>query len=204
VRRRIADAGGQDVRIVCVTKGFGLDALAALRSAGATDIGESYARELGAKSTADPGLVEALAVHFIGRIQTNKVRLVAPLVTLWQSVDRVEVAREIARRAPDASVLIQVNVSGEASKGGCAPSAAGALVAQARGLGLDVQGLMTVGHSAGPPQARAGFVLLASLVDDLGLPVCSMGMSGDLEVAVESGSTMVRVGSAILGTRSGG
>jgi pyridoxal phosphate enzyme (YggS family) len=186
---------------VCVTKGFGLDAIGAVRGAGALDVAESYAQELVAKSAADPALLASLTVHFIGRVQTNKVRLVAPLVGLWQSVDRAEVAVEIARRAPGAAVLVQVNVSGEASKGGCPPAATSALATRCQSLGLVVRGLMTVGHSAGAAAAKPGFVRLRALADDLGLAECSMGMSDDLEAAVEAGSTMVRVGSALFGPR---
>lgn len=190
VRRRIGDDA---VRLVAVTKGFGADAVAAAVAAGVPDVGESYAQELREKAP-----VEGATWHFVGRLQTNKVRQVAGLVDLWQSVDRAELAEEIARRAPGAAVLVQVNVSGEAQKGGCAPADAPALVARCGALGLDVRGLMTVGHPADP---RPGFRLLAGLADDLGLPERSMGMSGDLEIAVEEGATMVRVGRALFGPR---
>ena len=190
VRRRI----GGDVRVVAVTKGHGVDAVHAALAAGLTDIGESYAQELRDKARG----VEGASWHFVGRLQTNKVRLVADLVDLWQSVDRGELADEIARRAPGAAVLVQVNVSGEPQKGGCDPADAPALAARCADAGLDVRGLMTVGHPADP---RPGFRLLTTLADDLGLPERSMGMSGDLEIAVEEGATMVRVGRALFGPR---
>ena len=189
VRRRIGD----EVRVVAVTKGHGVDAVRAALAAGLTDVGESYAQELREKAS-----VEGVSWHFVGRLQTNKVRQVADLVHLWQSVDRAALVDEIARRAAGAAVLVQVNVSGEPQKGGCDPAVAPALVAHCQDAGLDVRGLMTVGHPADP---RPGFRLLAGLADDLGLPERSMGMSGDLEVAVEEGATMVRVGRALFGPR---
>jgi pyridoxal phosphate enzyme (YggS family) len=199
VRQRITAAGGTDVQLVAVTKGFGADAVAAVRAAGIDDLGESYAQELSNRSEAFSGA----RVHFIGRLQTNKVRALAPLVAFWQSVDRGAVATEIARRAPGASVLVQVNVTGEAQKGGCRPEDVGALVGQCRDLGLQAEGLMAVGLGGPAEAARPGFARLRHLVDELGLVQCSMGMSGDLEVAVQEGATMVRIGSALFGPRPG-
>ena len=98
-------------------------------------------------------------------------------------------------------MLVQVNVSGEAQKGGCEPAATPALVAEVGAAGLDVRGLMCIGAPGGGEAARLGFRLLRSLADDLGLAEASMGMSGDLEAAVEEGATMVRVGTALFGSR---
>lgn len=208
VRARIARSGGDDrVVVVAVTKGFGPEAPAAARAAGVVDLGESYAGELVDKASAvrpareDGAPAEALRWHFVGRLQTNKVRRLAGMVDLWQSLDRSTLVTEIGRRAPGAEVLVQVNVSDEEQKGGCAPAVAAALVAEARTAGLDVRGLMCVGAPGGPEAARPGFRLLGALADDLGLAVRSMGMSGDLEAAVEEGSTMVRVGTALFGER---
>jgi uncharacterized pyridoxal phosphate-containing UPF0001 family protein len=97
--------------------------------------------------------------------------------------------------------LAQVNVSDEPQKGGCQPSEARTLVSALGDLGLDVAGLMTVGRTGDPHEARAGFATLSRLADDLGLAVRSMGMSNDLEAAVAEGATMVRVGSALFGPR---
>ena len=204
VQERIADAGGdpERVRLLAVTKGFGPEVAVAAAEAGLVDLGENYAQELVAKA---PVLARAgLSVrwHAIGRLQRNKVRMLAPVVEVWQSVDRVELGREIARRAPGARVLVQVNVSDEPQKGGCAPEATAGLVSELRDEGLQVEGLMTVGRTGGPEAARAGFALLRSLADDLELPVRSMGMSGDLEAAVAEGSTMVRIGTGLFGPRS--
>lgn len=200
VRRRIRDAGGEErVRLVAVTKGFGAGAVDAVARAGVTDIGESYAQELLAK--APEVSATGLRWHFVGRVQTNKVRALAPIVDMWQSVDRPAAGDEIARRASVATVLVQVNVSEEARKGGCRPDETAALVQRLRMAGLDVAGLMAVGR-AGPPEiVRPGFRLLSQLADDLDLRERSMGMTDDLEVAVEEGSTMVRVGRALFGER---
>jgi PLP dependent protein len=204
VRSRIEAAGGaDDLAIVAVTKGFGVDAVAAAVEAGLHDVGENYAQEL--RDKADALEVPAGGVtprfHFIGRAQRNKVRQIAELVTLWQSVDRLELAREIAARAPGAAVLVQLNLSGEVQKGGCDPDGAPALVGTCREQGLDVLGLMGVGPAGPAEAARPGFRRLVSLADELDLPVRSIGMSADLEVAVAEGSTMLRIGTGLFGSR---
>lgn len=204
VRERIARAGDPGrVTLVAVTKGFGPDAVAAAVAVGLADVGESYAAELAAKALSGGASGAAVRWHFVGRLQSNKVRRLAGTVHLWQSVDRRSVVDELARHAPGAAVLVQVNVSGEAQKGGCDPASAPAFVAEVGAAGLEVRGLMCVGAPGGGAAARPGFRLLRSLVDDLGLEVCSMGMSDDLEVAVEEGATMVRVGTALFGARAG-
>jgi PLP dependent protein len=199
VRDRIARAGGdpERVTIVAVTKGFGRDAIDAARAAGLTEIGENYAQDVVAKRDALVGL----HLHFIGRLQKNKVRAIATVVACWQSVDRLALGEEIARRAPGARVLVQVNVSEESSKGGCPPDDAPDLVARLRALGLEVAGLMTVGRTGPPSEARPGFAVLRALADRLGLVERSMGMSDDLDIAVAEGATIVRVGSALFGAR---
>jgi len=202
LQARLARAGASpDLQVVAVTKGFGPDAVRAAVHVGLIDVGENYAQEVVEKARALVGLEPSPRVHFIGRLQRNKIRLVADLVSLWQSVDRVELVTEIARRAPGAAVLIQLNLSGEEHKGGCALDAVERLVGQARDAGLDVRGLMGVGPEGAAEQARDGFRQLVALADDLALPVRSMGMSADLEVAVEEGSTMVRVGRDLFGPR---
>lgn len=199
VRARIrAAGGGDDVAILPVTKAFGRDAIDAARASGCTAIGENYAQELLAKRDACAGL----EVHFIGQLQTNKVRQLAGLVSVYETVDRSKLAREIAKRAPGARVMIQVDTAGETGKAGCPPGALDALVDEVRGLGLDLLGLMTVGPTEGGPEAaRSGFRAVRAAADRLGLAECSMGMTADLEVAVEEGSTQIRVGSALFGAR---
>lgn len=197
LRRRLASAaGGRPVAIVAVTKGFGPEAVAAALAAGIGDVGESYAQEMVAKA-GDPR-VGAARWHFLGAIQRRKVRSLAPLVHLWESVDREAAGQEIARQSPGARVLVQVNVTGAPGRNGCTWGEAPLLVDRLRSIDLDVRGLMAVAGVEGP---RSQFRRLAGLARDLGLGELSMGMSGDVEVAVEEGATMVRVGRALFGAR---
>jgi pyridoxal phosphate enzyme (YggS family) len=203
VRDRIVAAGGDDtVTVLAVTKGFGPEAIDAAVAAGCTAIGENYAQELLAKRDA----ASHAEVHFIGQLQTNKVRQIAGLVDVYETVDRERLAREIAHRTPGARVLVQVDTSGEPGgepgKGGCPIGELDPLVEVVRAAGLELRGLMSVGPTdGGPEMARPGFRLVRQAVDRLGLAVCSMGMSDDLEVAVQEGSTQVRVGTALFGHR---
>lgn len=139
--------------------------------------------------------------HFVGRLQTNKVRSLAGKVHLWQSVDRPSLVRELARRDPGARVLVQANLAGDPGRGGAPRDGLGELVDVARGAGLDVQGLMGVAPED-PAAARESFGWLASRAQALQLPHISMGMSGDLEEAVAAGATIVRIGTALLGPRA--
>jgi PLP dependent protein len=205
LRARIDTAGGgREVAIVAVTKGFGPDAVRAALGLGLTVVGENYAQELVAKAAdlaADP-VPGAVAVwHFLGRLQRNKVRHLAPLVDVWESVDRAELVDEIAKRAPGAVVFVQANLSGEAQKGGAPLDEVPGLVARARDAGLCVEGLMGVAPAGGPELARPGFAALVALADRLDLPQRSIGMSADLEVAVQEGATLVRVGTDLFGPR---
>lgn len=204
VRDRISAAGGdpEAVVLVAVTKGFGPEVALAAAGAGLADLGENYAQELVPKVAALDAAGLSPRWHFLGRLQRNKVRLVAPHVSLWQSVDREALGREISRRAPGASVLVQVNLSGEEQKGGCGRDEVSPLVEALEALGLDVRGLMGVGPADDPDATREGFRWLRAAVERRGLAVCSMGMSGDLEVAVGEGSTMVRVGTGLFGPRN--
>jgi pyridoxal phosphate enzyme (YggS family) len=202
VRRRIdAAAGGRPVTIVAVTKGFGADAVEAALAAGLPDVGENYAQELVAKAEELGDRAAGARWHMIGRLQRNKVRLLSDRVAWWQTVDRLDLAAEIARRAPGARVLVQLNLSGEEQKGGCRIDEAAGLVDACRDVDVRVDGLMGVAPAGPPEAARPGFRRLVELADELALPVRSIGMSGDLDVAVEEGSTMVRVGTAIFGPR---
>lgn len=203
VRRRIDDVSRpwtHRVDLVGVTKGFEAWAIEAAVRAGCDAIGESYAQELLAKRAT----IERLqpSVHFVGRLQRNKVRQLVDLVDVWCSLDRPSLIDEVAKRAPRSRVLVQVDTTGDPAKGGCAPGDTAQLVDRARAGGLEVLGLMTVGPTGQPPEAaRPGFREVRGLVDELGLTVCSMGMSDDLEIAVEEGSTEVRLGTAIFGQR---
>lgn len=209
VRGRITDAGGDPdgVTLLAVTKGHPLAAVVAAARAGLHAVGESYVQELAAKADAladapVPGVTPRF--HLIGRVQRNKVRDAAPHVVLWHSVDRLALAAEIARRAPGAAVLVQVNVSGAEQQGGAPPARVAAVVEGCRDLGLDVRGLMAIGPQAPPAEVRAAFGTVRRLADQLELPVRSMGMSSDLELAVREGATMIRVGTALFGPRDRG
>jgi hypothetical protein len=195
------------VRVVAVTKGFGPDAVEAARQAGLRDLGENYAAELLAKAAAaeEPASSAVsgpanVVWHFLGAVQRNKVAQLAPVVGLWQSVAREAEGERIARFAPGAAVLVQVDTTGRGGRNGCAPAEAGLLVARLRGIGLEVRGLMTVA-APGEAAAREAFATVGLLADELGLEERSMGMTDDLEVAVAAGSTMVRVGRALFGDR---
>ena len=206
VQRRIsALAGSRHVQLVAVTKGFGADAIRAAVAAGCTAIGENYAQELQHKMAdvaASGGLEPRPEVHFIGQLQTNKVRVIASMVDVWETVDRAALADEISKRAPGARVYVQVNTTDEAGKGGCAPHEAAGLVEHCTNVGLQVEGVMTVGPTSEDPDATSSaFALLAALADSLGLTARSMGMSGDYEVAIARGATHVRIGSALFGPR---
>jgi hypothetical protein len=198
VRARIGRAGGDPdrVRVLAVTKGFGPEAVEAARAAGLTDIGENYSAELQAKAPGPAGT----QWHFLGAVQRNKVRALAPLVDVWQGVARFAEGERIARFAPGARVLIQVDYTGLPGRNGCAPEDAPALADALGGLDLRLQGLMTVAPPD-PYAADAAFGSLGRLADQLDLPERSMGMSADLEAAVAAGSTMVRVGRALFGER---
>ena len=199
---RIAAAGGDPthVRVMAVTKAFGSDAIEAAVCAGLTLIGESYVQEFVGKVD-ELGASMAPEYHFIGRLQRNKVRQLPAAVDTIQSVDRSSLASEIARRRPGQKVLVQVNIGNEAQKGGCAVTDAAALVAECVELGLHVDGLMGVAELAGDDEVFGQYSTLDRLADELGLRVRSMGMTGDLELAVRAGSTMVRVGTALFGPR---
>jgi hypothetical protein len=201
VRQRIAQAGGSPdtVRVVAVTKGFGPEAVQAARAAGLTDVGENYASELQAKAPGPAGT----CWHFLGAVQRNKVRSLAPLVDVWQGVARLVEGERIAQCAPGARVLVQVDYTELPGRNGCAPESVPELVRLLGELDLQVQGLMTVS----PPvlsAAETAFRSLSRVADALGLPERSMGMTEDLEAAVAAGSTMVRIGRALFGERPPG
>jgi hypothetical protein len=199
VRSVISDAGGSAVSLIAVTKSFGIDALRAASSAGCDGVGENYAQELLEKITIG---LPSIDVHFIGALQSNKVRSLAGHIALWQSVDRDSVVDELGRRAPGASILIQVDTTQEPSKGGVNPGELDALRERAESRGLVVKGLMTIGPTDGTQEeCEKSFGVLRRLVNEQGLSVCSMGMSADYQIAVACGSTMVRVGSGLFGNR---
>jgi pyridoxal phosphate enzyme (YggS family) len=204
VRDRIARAGGDPdhVCIVAVTKGHPAERVAEVVEAGLVDVGESYAQEmLGKAEQLADRFHDPIRWHFIGGLQRNKVRHIAGFVHLWQSVDRLSLAAEIAHRAPGARVLVQVNVARQEQQGGCPPERVAAVVDGCRDLGLEVRGLMAIGAQGSDDEVRGGFRTVRVLADQLGLPERSMGMSGDLEAAVAEGATIVRIGTDLVGPR---
>ncbi|HEX2051071.1 MAG TPA: YggS family pyridoxal phosphate-dependent enzyme [Actinomycetota bacterium] len=216
VRERIARAAeraGRDpagVRLVAVSKTFGADAVLEAARAGVTDFGENRAQELRHKAAA---VGDAVTWHFVGHLQSNKVRAVVGVARVVHSVDRPGLAEALARRARSVGVvqdvLVEVNVAAEASKHGCEPPAAPALADEIASYDeLALRGVMAIPPLAPDPEAsRPHFRALAALRDEIavrhpGAVDLSMGMSGDFEVAIEEGATIVRVGEAIFGPRT--
>ncbi len=191
------------VTLVAVSKTQPAAAIREAYAAGQRDFGENYAQEWREKAEALTDLAE-LRWHFIGGLQTNKVKYLAGRVAYVHTVDREELARELSRRFAQkgavARVFLEVNTGGEASKAGCAPGEAPALAAAIRALpAVELVGVMGIPPPDDDP--RPHFRALRALRDGLGLAELSMGMSGDWRVAVEEGATFVRVGTAIFGVR---
>lgn len=205
LRALVESHADRPVRIVAVTKRFGPPAVLAAAAAGILDVGENYAQELVATAAGvdevDATVAAALRWHFIGHLQRNKVKVVAPLVGCWQTVDSVRLGTEIAKRAPGADVLVQVNATGAPGQSGIDTADAPAVIEGLRALDLSVRGLMCIGVHGDRAATVDAFVGLRRLADELELVECSMGMSADLVEALEAGSTMIRVGSALFGPR---
>lgn len=203
ILERINAAGGSiggpaGVKVVAVTKTFSSQVINNAVQAGLLALGENYAQELLKKAQlASP----EVRWHFIGGLQTNKIRKIAEHVSLWQTIDRISLAVELAKRAPGADMLIQVNTTGEEQKSGVEPKELTELLDTSLDLGLNVQGLMTVGPTEPGLDPRPAFSLCKALAQNHRLQTVSMGMSGDFELAVAEGSTMVRIGSGLFGHR---
>ena len=197
------------VRIIGVTKTHGPDAVRAAVAAGLHDVGENRVQEALQKQEAVGDLT--VEWHLIGTLQRNKARTAVGRFRLIHSVDRLDLARELDRRASGApqEVLVQVNCSNEAQKGGVAPAGLPALLDDLRQFGgLSVRGLMTMSAlTEDRTEQRRAFTLLRELRDASEreghiLPELSMGMSGDYPIAVEEGATMIRLGTVLFGERS--
>jgi PLP dependent protein len=191
------------VTLIAVSKTQPAEAIREAYAAGQRHFGENYAQEWREKAEALADLPD-LTWHFIGSLQTNKAKYLCGKVGWVHTVDRPELARELSRRCAAAGagvkVLLEVNVGGEAQKGGCAPADAPALAALVAALpALDLRGLTCIPPPEDDP--RPHFRALRALRDQLGLRELSMGMSADWPVAVEEGATFVRVGTAIFGER---
>ena len=221
VRRRIADAAARsgrtaaEVTLVGVTKYVSADEIRELVGAGCTELGESRPQQLWDKAAALAGL--PIRWHMIGHLQRNKVQRTVPVVEMIQSADSPRLVRaidtaavELARRLP---ILIEVNVSGEEAKHGFAPERVEPFLEEAAGCenagceNIEIRGLMCMaGLGHGADAARRDFAVLRQLRDrlqrncpeDIALSELSMGMSGDYEVAIEEGATIVRVGSVLF------
>jgi hypothetical protein len=209
VRRRIAAAAERagrdprDITLVGVSKYADDAAVFAAHGEGLTDFGENRAKEFVARSLLLPAA--GVRWHFVGRLQSNKVRQVRPIASMLHSLDRPALA-ELWVKGPGLPppVLVQVNLAGEAQKGGVAPDEAAALVRGATALGLEVIGLMTVPPVGDrPDDSRPWFRLMRELRDRIRqdhpqVAELSMGMTDDFEVAVEEGATVLRIGRAIF------
>jgi len=210
VRRRIEAAcrrAGRDpsgVTLIGVTKTHPAEAVVEAYDAGLRDFGENRVQEAVEKIDAVERLGVSPRWHLIGHLQRNKVRLAAGRFGIIHSVDSVRLAGEISRKyGSHVSVLLEVNITQDASKFGFAPEEVASALDEIAVLPhLDVRGLMTIAPLTDDPEAtRPTFRHLRALRDELALPELSMGMSNDYEIAIEEGATMVRVGTAIFGSR---
>ena len=210
VRERVARAAeragrrAEDVLLVGVSKTVDVARIRAAIAAGLGALGENRVQEARDKITE---LGRTVQWHLVGHLQTNKVRDALELFDVIHSVDRIDLARELDRRARakgrTIDAFVQVNVGGELSKGGWPPEAIETAVGAISALsGLKLRGLMTIPPAVERAEdARAWFRTLRKLAERHGLPGLSMGMSADFEVAIEEGATMVRVGTAVFGPR---
>jgi PLP dependent protein len=194
-----------DVLLIAVSKTVEIERIRLAVTAGVRALGENRVQEAKDKVAA---LGRPVPWHLIGSLQTNKARDAVELFDWIHSVDREELARELDRRAHQrerrVKILVQVNVGEEPQKGGVHPAELKGLLESLTALSsLQVRGLMCIPPAAETAEAsRPWFKRLRELRDDAGLEHCSMGMSGDFEVAIEEGATMVRVGTAIFGARA--
>ncbi len=202
VRDRIARVGGNpdEITIVAVTKGFDFRVCDLAVQAGLKNLGENRVQEALEKMEH----VDGADWHLIGHVQTNKVRLATGRFALIQSVDSAHLVEALARVDPRQRVLVEVNVAREPQKSGVDPDTAAELIDHAA-RALELHGLMAMGPSLGDP--KPAFKELKELRDaaqerfGISLPILSMGMSGDFEAAVQSGSTMLRLGQVLFGPR---
>ncbi len=202
VRQRIEAAGRDpdEVTIVAVTKGFPAEVCRQAIAAGLVSLGENRVQEALDKMRE----VEGAQWHLIGHLQTNKVKAAAGRFALIQTVDSMHLAETLSRHDPRQQVLVEVNVAREPQKTGAAPEAAVDLITGVA-AGLDVRGLMGMGPATGDPKPAFEEIrrLRDAAQERLGkaLPILSMGMSSDFEIAVKAGSNMVRLGHALFGPR---
>ncbi len=199
---RKAGRARDSVSLLAVTKVFPASAIVEAHALGLRDFGENYIQEFENKAPLVRPLQDA-RFHLIGHLQSNKSRRAAELFDTIQTVDSERLARRLNECGKPMDVMIEVKLSDEASKHGCEPENLRALIEAIRPLEcLRLTGLMTMPPwSEDPETARPYFRRLRALAGEHGLSALSMGMSGDLEVAIEEGSTCVRVGTALFGRR---
>jgi pyridoxal phosphate enzyme (YggS family) len=203
-----------DVTVVAVSKTFSAESIREAVRAGMMDIGENYVQELTAKR--DALAREHIRWHFVGHLQRNKVKHIAPWIHMIHALDSVELAREIEKRAAAAGrtidVLVEVNTTGEGSKYGVAPETVSDLIKGMCDLQhVRIAGLMTIGPFLPDPESsRPMFRQLRELKEEVArsrqanaaMHHLSMGMTGDFEVALDEGATLLRIGTAIFGSRT--
>lgn len=187
------------VRLVAVSKFATAHAINDLHIEGQRLFGESRAQELVAKARSVELAALEIEWHFIGRLQTNKVKSMAPYVAVWQSVDRHELVDAIAQHAPGAKILLQMRLGPEPSKGGADGASLDTLLEDAHAQGLAVVGLMGIPPFGEDPTPY--FDALVARAEAWGLPERSIGMSGDFQTAIAHGATLVRIGTALFGRR---
>ncbi len=190
---------GGSAQIMAVTKGFPKEAAVAAYQTGITLLGENYAQELIKKHEALPGL--EVEWHMIGSLQRNKVRKLSEIVSVWQTVDRVSLLSEIAKYHPSAKVLIQINPLQIPNKAGCSIPEAEMLLEQGAEMGLFIKGVMAVGMQGNLEETSKIFREAVDFAERFELPERSIGMTEDLEVAIDCGSTLLRIGRALFGDR---
>ncbi len=200
------DRDPASVQLIAVSKGHPEEAIRLAYDAGMRVFGENYAQELAAKAEALRDL-PGIRWRFIGHLQRNKIKLIDAAGATVDTVDTVRLAKALAVRASahgrDVEVLLQVNVGREPQKSGCTPEEVPRLVEAIRALPeVALRGLMAVAPDLDEAEeARPFFASLRELAEQYGLPELSMGMTHDLEPAVEEGATMLRIGTAIFGPR---
>jgi PLP dependent protein len=202
---RAAESAGRnpyDITLVAVTKVFPAPAIRAAYDLGLRDFGENYVQEFEGKAPEVGGLTGA-RFHLIGHLQSNKSRKAAELFHTIQTVDSPKLARRLDECGKPLEVMLEVKLSDEEAKAGAEPGELPALIAAVRGCrNLTLLGLMTMPPwSDDPEQSRPYFQRLRALAEEHGLRHLSMGMSHDLEVAIQEGATYVRVGTALFGKR---
>ena len=208
MRERITGAcarsgrSAESVRLLAVTKVFGPEVIREAYAHGLRDFGENYVQEMERKAPVIADLADA-RFHLIGHLQSNKTKKASELFTAIDTVDSARLASRLNSEGKIMDIMIEVKLSSEASKSGAAPGYLPELVhAIGNCPNLRLTGLMTVPPwSEDPEQSRPYFARLRELADDFGLSELSMGMSNDLEAAIEEGTTWVRVGTALFGRR---